>query len=149
VAPQRNVINQGEINTVRDRCCGVVSDASTLRASKPPSAPIATSKRRRRAPCDAIAVQAAAAPETIAADHTLTGCLGSASVAAASNAALIVPAAATATSQSRRSRAEGRRTVQPRITQSRLNTRVPFVPPKPNEFFSAMPTFMSRAVLAQ
>ena len=54
-----------------------------------------------------------------------------------------------AVSQSRRSRAEGCRTVQPRITQIRLNTRVPFVPPKPNEFLSATPILMSRAVLAQ
>ena len=29
------------------------------------------------------------------------------------------------------------------------NTRVPLVPPKPKEFLTAMPIFMSRAVLAQ
>jgi hypothetical protein len=32
---------------------------------------------------------------------------------------------------------------------TRLNTSVPFVPPKPNEFFSATSMRMSRAVLAQ
>ncbi len=31
----------------------------------------------------------------------------------------------------------------------RLKTSVPFVPPNPNEFFSAMSIFMSRAVFAQ
>nr|WKF56808.1 hypothetical protein HUO10_001276 [Paraburkholderia busanensis] len=33
--------------------------------------------------------------------------------------------------------------------QARLNTSVPFVPPNPNEFFSATSIFISRAVLAQ
>lgn len=34
-------------------------------------------------------------------------------------------------------------------TQMRLKTSVPFVPPNPNEFFSATSIFISRAVLAQ
>ncbi len=34
-------------------------------------------------------------------------------------------------------------------TQTRLKTSVPFVPPNPNEFFSATSIFISRAVLAQ
>ena len=55
----------------------------------------------------------------------------------------------TATVRRHRSRAEGCRTVQPWITQSRLKTRVPFVPPKPNEFFRATSIFISRAVFAQ
>lgn len=33
--------------------------------------------------------------------------------------------------------------------QARLKTSVPFVPPNPNEFFSATSIFISRAVLAQ
>jgi hypothetical protein len=33
--------------------------------------------------------------------------------------------------------------------QARLKTSVPFVPPNPNEFFSAMSIFISRAVFAQ
>ncbi len=33
--------------------------------------------------------------------------------------------------------------------QARLKTSVPFVPPKPNEFFSATSIFISRAVFAQ
>jgi hypothetical protein len=33
--------------------------------------------------------------------------------------------------------------------QARLNTSVPFVPPNPNEFFSATSIFISRAVFAQ
>jgi hypothetical protein len=33
--------------------------------------------------------------------------------------------------------------------QTRLNTSVPLVPPKPKLFFTAMSIFISRAVLAQ
>jgi len=33
--------------------------------------------------------------------------------------------------------------------QARLKTSVPFVPPNPNEFFSATSIFISRAVFAQ
>jgi len=35
------------------------------------------------------------------------------------------------------------------LFQTRLKTSVPFVPPNPNEFFSATSIFISRAVLAQ
>ena len=35
------------------------------------------------------------------------------------------------------------------LDQARLKTSVPFVPPNPNEFFSATSIFISRAVFAQ
>ena len=149
MAPQRKVINQGTTKTIRGGLCDDDSAVSCRRASSVPSRRIATSTRRADARFELNIAHTVAAAAKDAVDHTLSGCLGSARRAAASKAALVSAAAATAASQSRRSRAEGRRTVQPRITQSRLKTRVPFVPPKPNEFFRATSTFMSRAVLAQ
>lgn len=43
------------------------------------------------------------------------------------------------------------RVIAPRIflAQALPKTKVPLVPPKPNEFFTAMSIFISRAVLAQ
>jgi len=47
------------------------------------------------------------------------------------------------------SRRDGDRDVQATSTQMRLKTSVPFVPPNPNEFFSAISMRISRAVFAQ
>ncbi len=49
----------------------------------------------------------------------------------------------------RRSRRDGYTDGHRSGTQIRLKTRVPLVPPKPNEFFIATSIFISRAVLAQ
>jgi hypothetical protein len=56
---------------------------------------------------------------------------------------------ASAARRSPSSRRDGDRGVQATSTQKRLKTSVPFVPPKPNEFFNATSMRISRAVFAQ
>ncbi len=96
-----------------------------------------------------LTAQMAAAALSSAAAQTTNGCRGSSIRAAVSKVQQHATMTTAAAIHSCRSRTERCRTVQPRITQSRLKTRVPFVPPKPNEFFSAMSIFIDRAVLAQ
>jgi hypothetical protein len=149
MAPHRKVINHGATNMQRTAAGGLTSAVPAIRTCTAPSLAIDTSIRsadvRRASRVAKIAPTAAAS----AAPQTLAGCRGSDQSAAAISVKATVAAVATAVSRSRRSRADGCRTVQPRITQSRLKTRVPFVPPKPNEFFRATSIVMSRAVLAQ
>ena len=149
MAPDFKVINHGATKTQRAAPPRASAQPFSGRACTAPSAATDTSVRRpaaRRAPRTP---QPAATNAIQAATHSRTGWRGSRASAALAGTAATVAAAAMAASQSRRSRAEGCRTVHPSITQIRLKTRVPFVPPKPNEFLSATPIFRSRAVLAQ
>ena len=54
-----------------------------------------------------------------------------------------------ATCRRARSRRDGDRGVHATSTQMRLKTSVPFVPPKPNEFFNATSMRIARAAFAQ
>ena len=148
MAPQRKVINQGAVNTQRDSR----PESGTpgwVRVQIEPSESILTSRLRLDDGRARASAQAEAAVDTTAALQTRTGWRGSPTSAATASTPADAAVAATAASQSRRSRADGCRTVQPRITQCRLKTRVPFVPPKPNEFLSATSIFIARAELAQ
>lgn len=149
MAPQRMVINQGATKTQRAATAGSFEPDAVARIMNDPSAKILISR-------DAVVMREparidhpAAAADVAAASHTRQGSRGSDRAAASASPIVEAPSAAAAARQSRRSRADGCRSDQPRITQSRLKTRVPFVPPKPNEFLSATPIFSDRAVLAQ
>ena len=66
-----------------------------------------------------------------------------------SSTAAVTPPSTCATRRRPCSRRDDRRGVQATSTQARLKTSVPFVPPKPNEFFNATSMRISRAVFAQ
>ena len=124
-----------------------------------PSAPVTA--RRRTAPSRSMAISPTApwrAHRTVSADtiiatadavHSSAGRRGSPVIDAQSNRPVTARVVTRAHPRQRRSSADGCNVVQVRITQRRLKTRVPFVPPKPNEFFIATSILISRAVLAQ
>lgn len=144
--PQRKVINHGATNM---QCAGGSSaPPSQRRTCSAPSAPIAISRPGSLRGTDRT-VQIAAVALSSTAVQTASGWRGSRIRAANTKAPQHTIMNMAAALHSCRSRFERCRTVQPMITQSRLKTRVPFVPPKPNEFFSATSIFIDRAVLAQ
>ncbi len=135
----------------RMQCAGAGGSSappSQRRTCSAPSAPIAISRPGSLRGTDRT-VQIAAVALSSTAVQTASGWRGSRIRAANTKAPQHTIMNMAAALHSCRSRFDRCRTVQPMITQSRLKTRVPFVPPKPNEFFSATSIFIDRAVLAQ
>ena len=145
MVPPFSVINQGAAKTHCARCsAGTLAPVAPRTATLPESStPISIGSRGGRRP---------AMPAPTAASNAASAGTGSIEpfrTAAPSRTAAVDHPSACATPRSPCSRRDGDRGVQATSTQMRLKTSVPFVPPKPNEFFIATSMRISRAAFAQ
>ena len=141
------LINQAAANPQRAKTAPSGADAN--RNSNWPLPSIAISQRGGRRDRQISAVATASRPAR-------TACITpneSARAALIASATAVIPASELNTCRRCRSRCDGASSVHGTSTcrrgYSRLNTSVPFVPPKPNEFFSATSIRISRATFAQ
>ena len=144
VVPQRAVINQGAAKT-HPRGRTWASGESAARATSRPSRSMPTSTRSRRG----IRPAAQPAPTVASAASASTQSKDSERQAPANKTTAHASESRHASRRTSRSRRDGDRSVKGTSTQMRLKTSVPFVPPKPNEFFNATSMRISRAVFAQ
>ncbi len=142
--PLFSVINQGAAKTHR-RCSVVSSMAVSRRAAMQPesSMPMSIGASRDGRPASHPPIAASSAASAAA------GSIEPARNAAPTRTTAVEHPSTRATRRSPCSRRDGDRGVQATSTQMRLKTSVPFVPPKPNEFFNATSMRISRAVFAQ
>ena len=144
MVPLFSVINQGAAKTHR-RCSVVSSAVVNRRAAMQPesSTPMSIGASRAWRP---------ASQPPAAASSAASAAAGSSEPSRKAAPIRTTAAEHPSTSAARRSscsRRDGDRGVQATSTQMRLKTSVPFVPPKPNEFFNATSMRISRAVFAQ
>lgn len=144
MVPLSSVINQGAAKTHR-RCSVVSSAVVSRRAAMQPesSMPMSIGASLTGRPASHPPVAASSAASAAA------GSIEPARKAAPTRATDAAQPSARAARRSACSRRDGDRGVQATSTQTRLKTSVPFVPPKPNEFFNATSMRISRAVFAQ
>ncbi len=146
MVPLFSVINHGAAKMHCGRCSGESpAPTTTLRTAMQPESSMPTSIGSRGG------WRPASNPPTAASSAASagTGSIGPPRTAAPSRSAAVDQPSACATRRRLCSRRDGDRDVQATSTQMRLKTSVPFVPPKPNEFFNAKSMRMSRAVFAQ
>ena len=145
MVPLLSVINHGAAKTHRKRCRGSSPIPAPRRTATQPdsSMPISTGSPAARRPASWPAATASSAT------RAGTGSMDASRRATPSTNAAVTPPSTCATRRRPRSRRDGLRGVQSTSTQARLKTSVPFVPPKPNEFFNATSMRICRAVFAQ
>jgi hypothetical protein len=144
MVPLLSVINQGAAKTHR-RCSGVSCAVTRRQPTMQPdsSTPMSIGASRAWRPASHPPAAASSAASAIA------GSIEPSRRAAPVRISAVEHPSASAARRSPCSRRDGDRGVQATSTQMRLKTSVPFVPPKPNEFFNATSMRISRAVFAQ
>lgn len=147
MVPRRKLINHGAAKLTRSGGAkAALPDAVRARSSTVPTAETPISNEPAARSRDA----AHPTTPTTAASIANARLNGDEAMAAAKRANAEAIAMPNPACRQRRARGDGWIVVHGTSKlQIRLNTSVPFVPPKPNEFFIATSMRMSRAVLAQ